>query len=144
MKPMKAYEWILFDIDETLFHFDSFSGLKLALTRLGFEFSQPDFEAYETINKSLWVDYQNCKITSQQLQYDRFKSWAAKLQIPADHLIEAFQNAMAEITKPLDGAIPLLNALRGKTKLGVITNGFTYMQHARLERTGLKDHFDVV
>lgn len=51
---------------------------------------------------------------------------------------------MAEICTPLEGALSLLNELKGKVKLGIITNGFTALQQARLERTGLKDHFDVL
>jgi 5'-nucleotidase len=38
----------------------------------------------------------------------------------------------------------LLNTLRGKVKLGIITNGFTKLQQVRLERTEFRDHFDVL
>ena len=37
-----------------------------------------------------------------------------------------------------------LDALKGKAKLGIITNGFTALQQIRLERTGLRDHFDAL
>lgn len=45
---------------------------------------------------------------------------------------------------PLPGAVSLLNALQGKVKMGIITNGFTSLQQTRLERTGLRDHFDLL
>jgi 5'-nucleotidase len=45
---------------------------------------------------------------------------------------------------PLPGAMNLLNALKGKVKLGIITNGFVELQEARLQRMGLKNHFDVL
>jgi 5'-nucleotidase len=51
---------------------------------------------------------------------------------------------MAEICIPLDGAMSLLNALKGKTKLGIITNGFTELQQARLDRNGFNDYFDLL
>ena len=53
-------------------------------------------------------------------------------------------NAMAEICAPLPGAVSLLNALQGKVRMGIITNGFTSLQQTRLERTGLRDHFDLL
>jgi len=34
--------------------------------------------------------------------------------------------------------------LKGKAKLGIITNGFTALQQIRLERTGLRDYFDAL
>ncbi|SUB30380.1 nucleotidase [Yersinia pseudotuberculosis] len=33
------YQWILFDADETLFHFDAYQGLKLMFSRFNVEFS---------------------------------------------------------------------------------------------------------
>lgn len=141
---MKVYEWILFDADETLFHFDAFSGLKLMFSQLGSRFTKKNYRSYQAINKSLWVDYQNGDITAQQLQHQRFIPWADKLSISPQDLNSAFLAAMAEICIPLEGAVSLLNALKGKVKLGIITNGFTELQQVRLERTGFKDYFDLL
>ncbi|MGN5902254.1 pyrimidine 5'-nucleotidase [Klebsiella pneumoniae] len=96
------------------------------------------------MNKPLWVDYQNGAITSLQLQHQRFDSWAERLNVPPGELNDAFMNAMAEICAPLPGAVSLLNALQGKVRMGIITNGFTSLQQTRLERTGLRDHFDLL
>lgn len=45
---------------------------------------------------------------------------------------------------PLPGAVSLLNAIRGNAKIGIITNGFSALQQVRLERTGLRDYFDLL
>lgn len=139
---MKTYKWIIFDADETLFHFDAFNGLQLMFSRLHIPFTLEDYQEYQTTNKSLWVEYQNGVITAQQLQHQRFNKWANKLEISSHDLNHAFLSTMAEICTPLDGATNLLRTLKGKAKLGIITNGFTELQQARLERTGLRDHFD--
>ena len=141
---MKAYEWILFDADDTLFHFDAFRGLQLMFFQFGVKFTEQDYHEYQTLNKSLWVDYQNGSIIAQQLQHQRFHAWANKLQISPQVLNNAFLIAMAEICTPMAGAVSLLNALKGKIKLGIITNGFTDLQQIRLERTGLTGHFDLL
>lgn len=141
---MKSYEWILFDADETLFEFDALRGLKLMFSRFGIDFSDADFSEYQLVNKPLWVQYQNGEITATQLQYQRFQSWAERLDETPKTLNSAFLSAMADICAPLQGAANLLNTLRGKMKLGIITNGFTELQQVRLERTGFRDHFDVL
>lgn len=141
---MKAYEWILFDADETLFHFDAFSGLQRMFAQFGITFSNQDYQEYQTVNKPLWTDYQNGTINAQQLQQRRFNSWASKLQTTPADLNSKFMNSMAEICAPIDGAVSLLNMLQGRAKLGIITNGFTELQQTRLERTGLRRHFDLL
>lgn len=138
------WDWIFFDADETLFTFDSFGGLQRMFLDYSVTFTAEDFHDYQSINKPLWVDYQNGAITALQLQHQRFEGWAAKLNVPAGDLNNAFLNAMAEICTPLPGAVSLLNALKGKAKLGIITNGFTALQQIRLERTGLRDYFDLL
>ncbi|MCD4621713.1 pyrimidine 5'-nucleotidase, partial [Proteus mirabilis] len=107
-------------------------------------FTAEDFQDYQAVNKPLWVDYQNGAITSLQLQHARFQSWAERLKVEPGSLNDAFMNAMAEICAPLPGAVSLLNAIRCKAKIGIITNGFTSLQQIRLERTGLRDYFDLL
>ncbi|WP_299792484.1 pyrimidine 5'-nucleotidase [uncultured Shewanella sp.] len=138
------YDWILFDADETLFHFDAFAGLKLMFSRFGVNFSLDDFNEYQLINQPLWVDYQNGIISAAQLQQQRFTQWAEKLSVTASQLNSAFLSAMAEICALLPGAKELIDGLRGKANLGIITNGFTELQTVRLEKTGLAGAFEHV
>lgn len=138
------YEWILFDADETLFHFDAYAGMQRMLTDYGVEFSDRDFEEYQVVNRPLWVDYQDGRITAQQVQERRFSSWAERLQVSSGLLNSAFLAAMAEICRPLEGAVELLDSLRHRARLGIITNGFGELQQIRLERTGLRERFEVL
>ncbi|WMY74963.1 pyrimidine 5'-nucleotidase [Buttiauxella selenatireducens] len=138
------WDWILFDADETLFTFDAFGGLQRMFLDYSVTFTAEDFQDYQAINKPLWVDYQNGAISALQLQHQRFQGWSERLSVPAGDLNAAFLNAMAEICVPLPGAVSLLNALKDKVKIGIITNGFTALQQIRLERTGLRDYFDLL
>lgn len=141
----KTYDWILFDADDTLFDFDIYAGLVRMFSKdYSIDFTPEDYQTFQTLNKSLWVAYQNGDINAQELQNQRFDQWAKHLNTSAQTLNTAFLDSMAEICTPLEGAIELLQTLQGKTKLGIITNGFTQMQEVRLERTGLKDHFEVL
>ena len=138
------YEWILFDADETLFHFDAYAGMQRMLTGYGVEFGDSDFEEYQVVNRPLWVDYQDGRITAQQVQERRFSNWAERLQVSSGSLNSAFLAAMAEICRPLEGAVELLDSLRDRARLGIITNGFGELQQIRLERTGLRERFEVL
>jgi 5'-nucleotidase len=138
------YSWILFDADETLFSFDAFKGLQLMFSQYNQEFTRSDYDAYQLVNKGLWVLYQNGQITAGELQHQRFDAWGEKLNVSPTILNSAFLNSMADICSPLEGAVNLLQTLKGKAKLGIITNGFTQLQKIRLERTGLKEHFEFI
>ncbi|MFU2511140.1 MAG: pyrimidine 5'-nucleotidase [Pseudoalteromonas prydzensis] len=136
------YTHVLFDADETLFSFNAFAGLKRMFSNYAVDFTDSDYQHYQVTNKSLWLAYQDNKITASHLQIARFSEWAAKLDVPAQKLNDDFLTAMAEICQPLPGAVELLTKLKPHAKLGIITNGFTQLQARRLAHTGLKDMFD--
>lgn len=139
------YQWILFDADETLFHFDAFSGLQRMFAGYGVEFDKEAFIEYQLVNKPLWVEYQNNEITAQQLQEIRFESWAKKVGVTPKAMNSAFMMAMAEICQPLDGARDLLDTLlANNVKMGIITNGFTELQKIRLDRTEFSHYFELI
>ncbi|WP_299806127.1 pyrimidine 5'-nucleotidase [uncultured Shewanella sp.] len=135
------YKWVLFDADETLFHFDAFQGLKLMFSRFDVEFTRQDFLHYQTVNQPLWVDYQDGRLTASELQNIRFESWAQKLAVSTQRLNSDFLTAMAEICQLLPGAQELIDALTGRVNMGIITNGFTQLQTVRLEKVGLANRF---
>jgi len=141
---MKTYTWILFDADDTLFHFDAFRGLQSMFAEYQVEFTSQDYVEYQTLNKTLWVEYQNGTITAPQLQERRFQKWGNKLKVAPQVLNSAFLTTMIEICVPLPGAMSLLNALKNKCKLGIITNGFTELQQARLKYHGYDEHFSIL
>lgn len=138
------YSWILFDADDTLFHFDSFSGLQLMFSKFNINFTKTDFDIYQVLNKQLWIDYQNNKVTATQIKHTRFESWSNKLGVPTDSLNKEFLNAMAKISTPIDGAGKLLDSIHGKSKIGIITNGFTDLQEVRLQKNNLRHYVDLL
>ena len=142
---MKKYDWVLFDADETLFHFDSFTGLKCLFAKFGVDFTKQDYDEYEQINKPLWVLYQKGEITVQEIVYRRFKKWVDRLEVTAEDLNSEYMVVMADVCVPIDGALELLCELKhNQIKLGIITNGMISLQKARLEKTKLIDFFDVL
>ncbi|OOE81634.1 noncanonical pyrimidine nucleotidase, YjjG family [Salinivibrio sp. ML198] len=132
------YPWVLFDADETLFHFDAFSGLQRLFSHYDVDFDQQAFAEYSARNKPLWVQYQNGEIDAQTLQAERFTDWGKRLNVAPSSLNQGFLDAMADICEPLPGARELIDAISPHAHIGIITNGFTALQDIRLEKTGLK------
>ncbi|WP_372768843.1 pyrimidine 5'-nucleotidase [Pseudoalteromonas sp.] len=138
------YQWIVFDADETLFHFDAFAGLKQLFSNYNIVFEKSDFDEFQSVNKPLWIDYQNGTISAKELQVKRFTLWGDKLDVDPALLNQQFIAAMADICQCLPGARKLLELLHGKAKLAIITNGFTALQQVRLARTDLTHFFEHV
>jgi 5'-nucleotidase len=141
---LENWDCILFDADDTLFHFDACAGLQRMFAHYDIQFSEQDYADYQAVNKPLWVDYQNGTISALQLQTRRFNGWGEKLSVAPEVLNRGFLSAMAEICAPLEGAVSLMKMLHGKVKMGIITNGFTALQQTRLERTGFRDYFSAL
>lgn len=138
------YEWVLFDADDTLFHFDAYSGLQIMLSKFNLDFTVANFTAYQLINKGLWNDYQKGITTLAELKHKRFESLAHQLSISTEQLNAEFILTMAEVCTPIDGAVELLNSLYGKVKIGIITNGFMDLQHTRLAKNNFTHFFDLL
>lgn len=50
-----------------------------------------------------------------------------------------------ECTVLMDGAVDVIHFLRSKgLKLGLITNGSVHSQHAKIDRVGIRHHFDTI
>ncbi|CAB0151460.1 Pyrimidine 5'-nucleotidase YjjG [Pseudidiomarina piscicola] len=141
---LHSYDWLLFDADETLFSFDAEAGLQRLFKRYGVDFSATDYRHYQSLNKPLWQHYQAGQIDAKTLQRQRFAGWAAELGVSADELNSGFMQAMADICQPLAGARALLERARTSAKVGIVTNGFTELQEARLAQTGLRELIDVL
>lgn len=59
---MMKWDWIFFDADETLFTFDSFTGLQRMFLDYSVTFTAEDFQDYQAVNKPLWVDYRTARL----------------------------------------------------------------------------------
>ncbi|MCL1078514.1 dUMP phosphatase [Parashewanella spongiae] len=142
---MKKYKWVLFDADDTLFDFDAFAGLTVLFSQYQYVFTKQDYQAYQALNKSLWLKYQDNLIDAQTLQIERFKPWEAQFGVSAAKFNAGFLLAMAEVCRPLSGAIELLQYLKNNgTKVGIVTNGFTALQQLRLDKTGINEFVDLL
>ena len=62
------YRWILFDADDTLFHFDAYQGLRRMFAGHAVDFTEADYARYQEVNKLLWLAYQDGRIGAAELE----------------------------------------------------------------------------
>ena len=153
---MKAYRHLFFDLDHTLWDFETNANETLAqlfadydLARHGLftfaEFSQ----RYSSVNHALWRLYQSNKVTQQQLRETRFvrtlsRLGVAEADIPAD-MSARFTDILPRKTAVFPHTHEVLTYLKDKGyRLHLITNGFEDVQHVKLASSRLTAYFEEV
>lgn len=146
------------DLDDTLIDFHANS--RAALTKLyeirGFKSLWPSpaewIEAYEGHNIPLWVDYSAALIDRDTLRVERFRRplsdaglTGAEALALASELDTQYLDLLAMERRLIPGAEELLERLRQAGYMtGVLSNGFTDVQHRKIARTGLAEKIDLV
>lgn len=144
-----TYKFLLFDLDHTLLDFDAAEDV--ALTQLLKEEGVTDIQAYKDyyvpMNKALWKDLEQKKITKSDLVNTRFSKLFEHFGIEKDgtYLANRYQFYLAQQGQVFSGAIELLdNLIERGYELYAATNGITAIQTGRLEQSGLAPYFNQV
>ena len=140
------YKYLLFDLDHTLLDFDAAEDI--ALTQLLEEEGVEDIQAYKDyyvpMNKLLWKDLEQKKITKSELINTRFAKLFAHFGIEKDgsYLAERYQFFLSKQGQTFPGVEDLLRKLISQGyELYAATNGITYIQTGRLEQSGIAPYF---
>jgi len=149
---MKHITDIFFDLDHTLWDFDKNSEItyRIIFKELKIEVSLVHFlEAYTGINKDLWKLFREEKIDKETLRYKRLKDTFTEISVdvPDEVLFKISDQYVYHLSKQthlLEGTIKLLEYLKPKYTLHIITNGFAEVQEGKLNNTNLASYFDVV
>lgn len=143
---------IFFDLDHTLWDFDKNSEIsyKLIFDKLDINIEMRDFlGVYKQINMDLWKLFREDAIDKDTLRYrrlhDSFKAINVSVSDAVIYTIaDEYVYHLSQQTHLLDGALTLLNYLKPKYNLHIITNGFAEVQVGKLKNTNLEAYFDVV
>ena len=151
-----AYQHLFFDLDHTLWDFETNSRetlQELFLTNRLHETVTPDFglffEHYTFHNKKLWDRYHHGFITQQELKWKRmwhtlleFKTGDEKL---SRQLSEEFLQLLPTKARLFPYTIEILGYLTNKNyTLHLITNGFENVQWRKLETSRIGHYFSSV
>ncbi|SIQ26481.1 YjjG family noncanonical pyrimidine nucleotidase [Maribacter ulvicola] len=143
---------IFFDLDHTLWDFDKNSALTFSkiFKEQKVEVALEDFlEVYVPANLKFWRLFREDKITKAELRYQRLKSVFDTMGYSAsDDLIhmlsEEYINHLSSFNTLFPNAIEVLEYLKPKYKLHIITNGFQEVQDKKLRNSGIHSYFDQI
>ena len=152
---MKKYKHIFFDLDRTLWDFETNSVATItalydeyALFERNIPLAEEFIEVYKEINLQLWGKYQKGEISKKQLREQRFHEAFMRYELDEPDTALEFNDryikACSQKTALMPGAVEVLRYLNEKYHLHIITNGFLETQHVKMERSGIKDYFKAV
>ncbi|MFC0776821.1 YjjG family noncanonical pyrimidine nucleotidase [Flavobacterium sp. HJSW_4] len=143
---------IFFDLDHTLWDFDKNSEMafdRIFKSKYQEIITQDFIKEYIPINQECWRLYQNDKITHQELRYNRLKFSfdALNYVISEENIFEIANDYIEFLTDNnylFDGAIEVLEYLKPKYKLHIITNGFAQVQEKKINNASLGGYFSTI
>ncbi len=150
---MKEYRHIFFDLDNTLWDFESNSRDMLLelfekhdLQKLGIPSFEFFHEKYVERNIMMWEQYRHNKIDKETLRGKRFEFtfWDMGLDpelVPAG-LSHDYSMAGPKRSKLFPHAKETLQYLSAKYKLHILSNGFEEVQHVKLQSSGIHHFFE--
>lgn len=143
---------VFFDLDHTLWDFDKNSGLTFekifSLNKIDVNLN--DFlPIYEPINLKYWKLYREEKVTKSALRYARLKEAFDGVGVTIEddiiHLLsEAYIDQLTTFNHLFDGTFEILDYLKDKYQLHIITNGFEEAQDKKLVSSKIKHYFQTV
>ena len=141
-----SYKFLLFDLDHTLLDFDAAEDVALThlLKEEGVEEIQVYKDYYVPMNKALWKDLEQKKISKQELVNTRFSRLFAHFGVEKDgaYLAERYQFFLSKQGQIFPGVEDLLkNLIHQGYELYAATNGITTIQAGRLEQSGIATFF---
>jgi putative hydrolase of the HAD superfamily len=152
---MSHYQHIFFDLDRTLWDFEtnSYETLselvaKYKLLDKGINSTTEFINRYLHINQKMWEDYGKGLIDKTELRYGRFQKALNAFQIEDQQLADNIANdyiALSPLkTNLFPHATEVLYYLSKKYVLHIITNGFEEVQHVKIKNCGIDHYFSEV
>ena len=140
------YKAVLLDADDTVFDFQA--GERVAFERTAEHFGFPTelYPDYHRINDGLWKALERGEVTKERLRVKRYEllSEEAGLSYDPKAVTEYYGDRLAEGYFLNDGAIELLEALKGRLAVYLCTNGVSEVQRKRIAGTGIAPYLDGV
>lgn len=143
---------IFFDLDHTLWDFEKNSAMafEFIFHKHNLHIDYDAFlEAYVPVNAQYWKLFRDDKITQQELRYGRFRETFSQMEIEVnDELIQTVAHEYVAILPNFnhlyDGAIEVLDYLKSKYSLHIITNGFHEVQYHKMRNSNILHYFETV
>lgn len=144
---------LFFDLDHTLWDFETNSKETLAelfeehqLLQFGL-FDFPAFmHVYSGVNRGLWDQYNRGEVSKEKLRERRFRETFELLGLENHHHPEQFSDHYISRCTEKPAVFPhahqVLESLKERYTMSIITNGFPESQHRKMKASNLHGYFD--
>lgn len=145
---MKSYQFLLFDLDDTILDFGAAE--RIALPKLfeahGFLLTPEIEDVYHKINSGLWQGLEKGEITREQLMETRFAKTFEHFgrHVNGRELDAEYRSYLADSKVFVEGAFDVIKQLAPHYELYITSNGIAETQNKRLKVTGLAPYFKQV
>lgn len=144
----KQYEILLMDADGTLLDFDKAEAesFKEVLHKYGFPVSEELVAEYHKINQECWEAFEEGKLERSAVLTSRFERFFGNhgITVNGQEVEDFYRDFLGKGFYLLEGAVEILDYLRGKYTLYIVTNGVADTQRIRLRESGLAPYFQDV
>jgi putative hydrolase of the HAD superfamily len=149
---MAAIKHVFFDLDHTLWDFEKNSDLTFKKIFLKHDINTDligFLKIYKPLNIEYWKLYREEKINKEELRYQRLKTAfdAINYEI-SDDLIDIlaidYIECLPDYNHLFEGTFEILEYLKGKYELHIITNGFEEIQTKKMESSRILDYFSTL
>ncbi len=152
MTGADKYQHVLFDLDHTLWDYESNSRTALQELFVVYDLSRlpgltPNLfvDRFFAVNETLWEKYDQHEITSAELRGSRFHLILNEYGLTSDEAISNISLDYLKLSPKKSAVIPyafeVLDYLKPKYHLHIVTNGFYEIQFAKLNFSGLSEYF---
>lgn len=137
---------VLFDLDDTLLDFLEAErvALEKALTQSGITPTPAITGRYSVINSEQWEKLEDGTLTREEVKLSRFQRLFQELGVDADpaRCGKCYEQLLGVGHYWMPGAPQLLEALNGRYRLYLASNGTASVQHSRLASAGMEHYFE--
>ena len=137
---------VLLDLDNTILDFNTAERIALgrALGELGLPVSDEIAALYNKINIQHWEMLEDGILTREQVLVQRYEALFRELGVEADAMRAQvlYESYLAEGHWFMPGAEALLEALQGKYRLFICSNGSQSVQDGRITSAGIAPYFE--
>ena len=143
---------IFFDLDHTLWDFDKNSDLTFfkILEKNNIKIDVNKFlKEYHPVNRKYWEMYRENKVSKADLRFYRLSDTFNKLNYKVDHnvinkLAVDYIEHLSDFNNLIPNTLMVLDSLKLKYKMHIITNGFKEVQKRKLIKSNLAHYFKTV
>ncbi|KAA9355224.1 YjjG family noncanonical pyrimidine nucleotidase [Larkinella humicola] len=146
------YKHLFFDLDHTLWDFDRNSTESIfelyevfRLSEAGIASADEFNRHFIAINNQLWSDFYNNRLTHTDIRKYRFRMVMDAVGVSdhsvCDQMNEAYLQLLPRKPHLMESASDVLDYLKERYQLHIITNGFDEIQALKMASSGLTDYF---